>query len=444
MANIAVIGSGYVGLVSGAALASFGHKVVAMDQDIKKIESLKKNIIPIYEPGLDVLVAKGVASSRLSFTSSLKDALKTSDVIFIAVGTPPQEDGSADLSYVESVARSITPFITSYKVIVDKSTVPIGTAKKVKSWILEEAKIKGIEIANFDVVSNPEFLREGSAIQDFTHPDRIVIGTESDEAANIMRDVYRALYLNDVPYIETGLESAEMIKYASNAFLAMKITYINQIAMLCEKCGANIKDVAKALGRDGRIGAKFLHAGAGYGGSCFPKDTKALSKIAQDLGFPITIIDKVIEENEKQKMRMVEKVVTAFGGSSSIRGKLFAVLGLAFKPNTDDMRESPALVILEELNKLGASFKATDPAAIKEAKWRLAHIDHDISYFLDVYECVKDVDGLILLTEWNEYRMLDLDVVKKSMKGEYFFDFRNVYEASKMKDLGFIYVGVGV
>jgi len=444
MANIAVIGSGYVGLVSGAALASFGHKVIAMDQDIKKIESLKKNIVPIYEPGLEALVKKGVASSRLSFTSSLEDAIKTSDVVFIAVGTPPQEDGSADLSYVESVARSIAPFITSYKVIVDKSTVPIGTAKKVKAWILEEAKIKGVKIADFDVVSNPEFLREGAAIQDFTHPDRIVIGTESDKAASIMRDVYRVLYLNDVPYIETGLESAEMIKYASNAFLAMKITYINQIAMLCEKCGANIKDVAKALGRDGRIGSKFLHAGAGYGGSCFPKDTKALSKMAKDMGFPITIIDKVIEENEKQKMRMVEKVVKAFGSSSSIKGRVFAVLGLAFKPNTDDMREAPSLVILEELYKMGASFRATDPASIKEAKWRLSHIEPNISYFSDIYECVKDVDGLILLTEWNEYRMIDLDVIKKSMKDRYFFDFRNVYDAAKMKELGFIYVGVGV
>ncbi|MGP1438980.1 MAG: UDP-glucose dehydrogenase family protein, partial [Treponema sp.] len=346
MANIAVVGSGYVGLVSGACLADFGNKVVCMDNDEAKIKALKQNIIPIYEPGLKDLVEKGVSSSRLSFTNSLEEAVSSSDVIFIAVGTPPSDDGSADLQYVENVARGIAPFITSYKVIVDKSTVPVGTARNVIAWIKDEAKQKGIQIADFDVVSNPEFLREGSAILDFTHPDRVVIGSESEKASSIMKDVYRVLYLNDTPYIETNLESAEMIKYASNAFLAVKITYINQIASLCEKVGANVKDVAKAMGRDGRIGSKFLHPGPGYGGSCFPKDTRALSKIAKDALSPVSIVDIVIEENEKQKLKMVEKIITSFGGKDTIKGKLFAILGLSFKPNTDDMREAPALVIL--------------------------------------------------------------------------------------------------
>ena len=444
MANIAVVGSGYVGLVSGACLADFGNKVICMDNDEAKINALKEGGIPIYEPGLKDLVQKGCASSRLSFTTSLKEAASSSEVIFIAVGTPPQDDGSADLQYVESVARGIAPFITSYKVIVDKSTVPVGTGRKVATWIKDEAKKKGITIADFDVVSNPEFLREGSAILDFTHPDRVVIGSESEKARNIMKNVYRVLYLNDTPYIETNLESAEMIKYASNAFLAMKITYINQIANLCEKVGANVKDVAKAMGRDGRIGSKFLHPGPGYGGSCFPKDTKALSKIAKDASSPISIIDIVIEENEKQKLKMVEKINLSFGGEASIKGKVFAILGLSFKPNTDDMREAPSLVILEELVKMGAVLHATDPAAMKEAKWRLKHIEASITYFEDIVECVKGSDAIVLLTEWNQYRTIDLGSLKKSMKGNRFFDFRNVYDPKTISSYGFEYVGVGL
>lgn len=444
MANIAVVGSGYVGLVSGACLADFGNKVICMDNDEAKINALKEGGIPIYEPGLKDLVQKGCASSRLSFTTSLKEAVSSSEVIFIAVGTPPQDDGSADLQYVESVARGIAPFITSYKVIVDKSTVPVGTGRKVATWIKDEAKKKGITIADFDVVSNPEFLREGSAILDFTHPDRVVIGSESEKARNIMKNVYRVLYLNDTPYIETNLESAEMIKYASNAFLAMKITYINQIANLCEKVGANVKDVAKAMGRDGRIGSKFLHPGPGYGGSCFPKDTKALSKIAKDASSPISIIDIVIEENEKQKLKMVEKINLSFGGETSIKGKVFAILGLSFKPNTDDMREAPSLVILEELVKMGAVLHATDPAAMKEAKWRLKHIEASITYFEDIVECVKGSDAIVLLTEWNQYRTIDLGSLKKSMKGNRFFDFRNVYDPKTISSYGFEYVGVGL
>lgn len=444
MAKIAVIGSGYVGLVSGAALADFGHKVISMDNDEKKILALKEGNVPIYEPGLQDLVKKGLKAQRLEFTTSLERAVLSSDVIFIAVGTPPKEDGSADLQYVESVARAISPYISSYKVIVDKSTVPIGTAKKVSSWIKDEACKHGIKIADFDVVSNPEFLREGSAIFDFTHPDRIVIGCESEMAAKIMRDVYRVLYLNDVPYIETNLESAEMIKYASNAFLAMKITYVNQIANLCEKVGANIKDVTRAMGRDARIGSKFLHAGPGYGGSCFPKDTRALSKIALENDCPISIIDEVIKGNENQKLKMVEKIVKAFSSSSNIKGATFAILGLSFKPNTDDMRDSPALVILDELYKMGAHLHATDPASISEARWRLSYMKDAIIYFENIYECVKDVDAIILLTEWNEYRMLDLDVIKASMKGNCFFDFRNVYSLRDMKEKGFEYIGVGI
>ena len=444
MAKIAVIGSGYVGLVSGAALADFGHKVISMDNDEKKILALKEGNVPIYEPGLQDLVKKGLKAQRLEFTTSLERAVLSSDVIFIAVGTPPKEDGSADLQYVESVARAISPYISSYKVIVDKSTVPIGTAKKVSSWIKDEACKHGIKIADFDVVSNPEFLREGSAIFDFTHPDRIVIGCESEMAAKIMRDVYRVLYLNDVPYIETNLESAEMIKYASNAFLAMKITYVNQIANLCEKVGANIKDVTRAMGRDARIGSKFLHAGPGYGGSCFPKDTRALSKIALENDCPISIIDEVIKENENQKLKMVEKIVKAFSSASNIKGATFAILGLSFKPNTDDMRDSPALVILDELYKMGAHLHATDPASISEARWRLSYMKDAIIYFENIYECVKDVDAIILLTEWNEYRMLDLDVIKASMKGNRFFDFRNVYSFRDMKEKGFEYIGVGI
>jgi len=444
MANIAVIGSGYVGLVSGACLADFGNKVICMDNDETKIIALKQGIIPIYEPGLKDLVQKGVESSRLSFTTSLKEAVSSSEVIFIAVGTPPQDDGSADLQYVENVARGIAQFITSYKVIVDKSTVPVGTARNVASWIKDEAKKKGIAISDFDVVSNPEFLREGSAILDFTHPDRVVIGSESEKARNIMKDVYRVLYINETPYIETNLESAEMIKYASNAFLAVKITYINQIAALCEKLGANVKDVAKAMGRDGRIGSKFLHPGPGYGGSCFPKDTKALSKIAKDALSPVSIVDIVIEENEKQKLRMVEKIKLSFGGATEVKGKIFAILGLSFKPNTDDMREAPALVILEELSKMGAILQATDPAAMKEAKWRLAHIEKSITYFDEPSECVKGADAVVLLTEWNQYRTMNLEELKKSMRGNRFFDFRNVYNPTSITSYGFEYVGVGV
>lgn len=444
MAKIAVIGSGYVGLVSGACLADFGNEVICMDNDTKKIRDLEKSVIPIYEPGLDNLVLKGINGKRLSFTTDLKKAVENSEAVFIAVGTPPAEDGSADLCYVEQAARGIARVMNGYKVIVDKSTVPIGTARKVAEWIRDEFEKRndGMKF-EFDVVSNPEFLREGSAIQDFTHPDRIVIGAESEKASNLMKDVYRALYLNETPYIETNLETAEMIKYASNAFLAVKITYINQIANLCEKVGANVQDVAKAMGRDNRIGSKFLHAGPGYGGSCFPKDTKALCKIAADAGSPISIVDTVIAANENQKKYMVDKIAKSFGGDEFIKGKTFAVLGLAFKPNTDDMRDAPALTILPGLASLGAFLNLTDPAAMTEARWRLKEIEPSIKYFDSEYECIKGADAVILLTEWNQYRNLDLKEIKTLLKGSRFFDFRNVYKRKDIEKIGLTYVGVG-
>ena len=467
MERIAVIGSGYVGLVTGAVMAASGNIVISVDKDEKKIEDLKKGIIPIYEPELDEWVRKGVEMHNLTFTTDLKEAVLRSKVIFIAVGTPPNEDGSADLSAVEEVARSIAPFLKyENKYIVDKSTVPVGTARRVKAWIEDEATKHNLPKPKFDVVSNPEFLREGNAIYDFTHPDRVIIGTDSIEASWTVKSIYRSIYRYVTPlpwedynqifyvfypeeygkvnFIETDLESAEMIKYAANAFLATKITYMNQIAALCEKVGANIKDVAKALGEDTRIGKGCLNAGAGYGGSCFPKDTKALSKLAKEAGVSLSIVDTAIEANEKQKHLMVEKIVKAFGGKDKIKGLIFAVFGLAFKPGTDDMREAPSLVILNELYKLGATFRACDPVAIKEAKWRLANLGDAIEYFESPYQCVPGSDAILLLTEWEEYSSLDMQEIKKSLKGKHFFDFRNVYDAKKMIQEGFLYEGVGV
>ncbi len=372
MATIAVAGTGYVGLVSGTCLADFGNTVICVDNNPSKIETLKKGGIPIYEPGLDDVVIRNVASGRLTFTTDMAAAVRKSDVVFIAVGTPPADDGSADLKYVEAVAREVGRAMNGYKVFVDKSTVPIGTARKVMGWVNEELAKRGDEAKDitFDVVSNPEFLREGSAVQDFMHPDRVVIGAETDKARTLMKDVYRSLYINETPYIETNIETAEMIKYASNAFLAVKITYINEVANLCEKVGANVQDVAKAMGRDGRIGGKFLHPGPGYGGSCFPKDTQAMARIGRDAGEPLSIVEATIEANDRQKDRMVTKIENGLGGDGSLKGKTLAVLGLAFKPNTDDMREAPAITILEGLAAKGAKLRACDPAAVTEASWR--------------------------------------------------------------------------
>ncbi|MFZ2782529.1 MAG: UDP-glucose/GDP-mannose dehydrogenase family protein [Rectinemataceae bacterium] len=439
MGSIAVIGTGYVGLVSGACLADFGNTVTCVDVDEKKIERLHAGEIPIFEPGLSDVVARNVAAKRLTFTTDSAKAIQDSEVIFIAVGTPPSDDGSADLRYVEEAARTIGRTIGSYRVVVDKSTVPIGTGRLVKKWVAEELDARALS-HEFDVVSNPEFLREGSAVYDFMHPDRVVLGIESDKAREAMRAIYRVLYLNETPFIETNLESAEMIKYASNAFLAVKITFINEIANLCEKVGADVKAVATAMGKDGRIGAKFLHAGPGYGGSCFPKDTKALADIARKNKSPLKVVEATILANEAQKLRMVDKIEEALG---SLKGKKLAVLGLAFKPNTDDMREAPALAILAALVSGGARIKAYDPEAMEEASWRLQAIDDHVTYCAGEYDTMKDADALVILTEWNQFRNLDLAKVKRLLKTPVLFDFRNIYDRAQAEALGFAYIGVG-
>ncbi|GHU92336.1 UDP-glucose 6-dehydrogenase [Spirochaetia bacterium] len=446
MANITVIGTGYVGSVSGSCLADFGNHVICVDNNSEKIEALKKGIIPIYEPGLDTVVRRNIDAGRLTFSTDIDTAVKANEVVFIAVGTPPAEDGSADLKFVEAVARSIGQAIEKHTVIVDKSTVPIGTARKVAAWIQEELDKRGITVP-FDVVSNPEFLREGSAVQDFTHPDRVVIGSESEQARKIMKEVYRALYINETPYIETNLETAEMIKYASNAFLAVKITFINEIANLCEKVGANVQDVAKAMGRDGRIGGKFLHPGPGYGGSCFPKDTQALARIGRDSGEIQRIVETTIETNRLQKLRMVDKIEGALSpaanGAGGLKGKTIAVLGLAYKPNTDDMRDSPAITICEGLVKRGAKIRAYDPAAMKEAAWRLGSIKDAVFFAKDEYDALADSSALVLLTEWNQFRNLDLLRVKDLLTLPYFFDLRNVYKQEEVEEAGLKYFGIG-
>ena len=445
MATITVAGTGYVGLVSGACLADFGNTVICVDNNAAKIETLKKGGIPIYEPGLDDVVSRNVSSGRLSFSTDMAASIQKSDVVFIAVGTPPADDGSADLKYVEAVAREVARAMNGYKVIVDKSTVPVGTGKKVKAWISGELAKRGSEAKSieFDVVSNPEFLREGSAVQDFMHPDRVVIGAENEKARSLMKDVYRSLYLNETPYIETNIETAEMIKYASNSFLAVKITFINEVANLCEKVGANVQDVAKAMGRDGRIGGKFLHPGPGYGGSCFPKDTQAMARIGRDYGEPLSIVETTIEANENQKLRMILKIENGLGGEGSLKGKTIACLGLAFKPNTDDMREAPAITILEGLAARGAKIRACDPASIKEASWRLETIKDSIEFINDEYEALKGADALVLMTEWNQYRNLDLDRVKSLLARPVFFDLRNVYKRDDVEAKGFVYFAVG-
>ncbi|SCM98747.1 RkpK [Bacillus mycoides] len=440
MTKIAVVGTGYVGLVSGAILSDFGHTVTCVDVDQNKIESLKNGVIPIYEPGLETVVQKNHYYKRLSFTTDIKEAVENNDVIFIAVGTPPADDGSADLQYVLTVAKSIAQYMNGYKVIVDKSTVPVGTGQIVKSTVQETLDKRGIQY-EFDVVSNPEFLREGSAVRDFTHPDRVVIGAESERALELMKDVYRVLYLNETPFVETNIETAEMIKYAANAFLAMKITFINEVANVCEKVGADVQKVAKAMGQDGRISPKFLHAGPGYGGSCFPKDTKALARIAHDHGETISLIEATVEANEKQKLKMVDKIINAMG---DVEGKVFAILGITFKPNTDDMRDAPALVILPELAKRGAKFKVYDPEGLKEGTWRLEEIKESITWCETAYEAITSTNATVILTEWNEFRNLDFDKLREIDGSEYFFDLRNIYNKKAMIEKGFKYYGVGV
>jgi len=441
MAKITVIGTGYVGSVSGACLADFGNHVICVDSNEEKIQDLKKGIIHIYEPNLDDVIKRNIKSGRLSFTTSLSEALIKNEynIIFIAVGTPPADDGSADLVYVEGAARQIGAIITQYTVVINKSTVPIGTGGKVTGWIQEELDKRKLNI-EFDVVSNPEFLREGTAVYDFTHPDRVVIGSKSERALKIMKDVYRSLYLNETPFIETNLESAEMIKYASNAFLAVKITFINEIANLCEKTGADIRAVAKAIGKDGRIGSKFLHPGPGYGGSCFPKDTRAIAKTAKDNGEDLNIVEAAITANEKQKIRAAKKIENIL---VSLNGKTIAVLGLAFKQNTDDMRESPSITICEYLIQNGAKLRVYDPAAMSEAQWRLESIKTSIHFASDEYDAAKGADALVIITPWNQFRNIDLLRIKNELSLPNFIDLRNIYKPEEVNSAGLNYFGIG-
>ncbi len=432
--NVVMIGSGYVGLVSGACFAEFGADVTCVDVDQSKIDSLNNGGIPIYEPGLDDLVARNREAGRLSFTTDLASSVADADLVFIAVGTPTRRgDGHADLKYVYTAAKDIAPHLRDYTVIVDKSTVPVGTARQVHRIIKEENPQ-----ADFDVASNPEFLREGAAISDFMRPDRVVLGLESERAEQRLRQLYAPINLIETPILVTNLESAELTKYAANAFLATKISFINEISQLCEKVGADVHAVAKGMGLDGRIGKKFLHAGPGYGGSCFPKDTLALIRIAQEHGAHSRIVEAVVEVNAAQKARMVSKIREALGGSEA--GKHIAVLGLTFKPETDDMRDSPSLAILPALVDKGAKITAHDPQGIEEAKHQLPE---SIEYAEDMYEAVKGADAVVLMTEWNQYRGLDLERVHKLMDGDVFVDLRNVYEADRMKAQGFKYTCIG-
>ncbi len=440
MPQIAVIGTGYVGLVSGAVLSDFGHTVTCVDVDENKINGLKNGIIPIFEPGLEPIVKNNYYYKRLHFTTDIRSAVQHNAIIFLAVGTPPAEDGSADLQYVLSGAGYIATHMAGYKVIVNNSTVPVGTGQKVKAAVQAILSERGVDYT-FDVVSNPEFLREGSAVHDFMHPDRVVIGAESQRAFHTMKEVYRVLYINETPFVETNIETAEMIKYASNAFLAMKITFINEVANVCEKVGADVQMVARAMGRDGRISPKFLHAGPGFGGSCFPKDTRALAKIARDCGEAMTLVEATVAANERQKLKMVEKIVGALG---DLHNKTLAILGVTFKPNTDDLREAPSLVILPELVKRGARLKVYDPEGRKEGSWRFAGIKDSLTWCESAYEALANTDATVILTEWNEFRNLDFDRYKEIGAGEYFFDLRNIYDKKSMLEKGFKYYGVGV
>ena len=430
--NICVIGTGYVGLVTGVCLAEFGMNIICVDNDRQKIDLLQQGKVSIHEPGLEDLVMRNMKEGRLNFSTSIKDAVASSLVIFVAVGTPSHDDGSADLRAVEDVAKEIAQSMDGYKVVVVKSTVPVGTCRRLRQLIQEHQ----LQPGPFDIVSNPEFQREGSAIEDFMRPDRVTIGAESEQAIAIMKDVYSALYLIETPFVITSLETAEMIKYAANAFLATKITFINEIANLCEVTGADVHHVAKAMGLDGRIGKKFLHPGPGYGGSCFPKDTRALSRLAQERGYRFELIDSVIKVNEEQKLRMVDKIKEKVG---DLRGKTIGILGLAFKPNTNDIRESSSVLIAQSLLALGAKIKAFDPAAMEEAKKVLP----ELVYGEDAYDVAKGCDALVLATEWNQFRRLDLQRIKGLLRSPIFIDLRNVYEPDQMRRLGFNYCGVG-
>jgi UDPglucose 6-dehydrogenase len=430
--NICVIGTGYVGLVTGSCFAEFGLNVTCVDNDEQKIALLQKGTSPIFEPGLEEMVKRNLREGRLVFTTEIDKAVEKSLVIFIAVGTPPKKDGSVDMTYIDEVARKIGENLNGYKVIATKSTVPVGTGERIRKVIQQYERKK----VNFDIVSNPEFLREGAAIEDFMRPNRVVIGAASEQAMAIMKDLYSPLYLIEAPFVITNIETAEMIKYASNAFLATKVSFINEIANICEKVGADVNVVAKGMGLDQRIGSKFLHAGPGYGGSCFPKDTLGIAKIAEKYGYRFEIVRSVMKVNEKQKERMVAKVKEALG---NLKGKTIAVLGLSFKPNTDDMREAPSLKIISSLQREGAKIRAYDPKAMEVAR----KIFKKIEYGKDPYDVAKGSDALLIITEWNQFRNLDLKRLQKIMKRPVFLDFRNIYEPAKMREMGFKYFAVG-
>jgi len=430
--NICVIGVGYVGLVTGACFAEFGIKVTCVDNDREKISGLQQGKIPIYEPGLEELVLKNVREKRLQFTDNLEEGVKHSLVVFIAVGTPSDKEGRADLRYVKEVAEAIGRTMDGYKIIVTKSTVPVGTGQLISRIVRQHQKKKH----PFDIVSNPEFLREGSAIEDFMHPNRVVIGAQSDQAVAIMKDLYSPLYLIETPFLITGVETAEMIKYASNAFLAAKISFINEMANICERVGADVHQVARGMGLDQRIGPKFLHPGPGFGGSCFPKDTQAIVQLAQSLGYEFEIVKAVLKVNQRQKQIMVDKIVTVAG---PLKGKTLGVLGLTFKPNTDDIREAPALTIIKKLVALGAHIQIYDPAGMPEARKVLKKVE----FKEDLYGAGQDAEALILITEWNQFRNIDWSRMKGLLKRPLVIDLRNMYDPVKMHKQGITYHSVG-
>jgi len=430
--HIAVIGTGYVGLVTGACFADFGMRVTCVDKDAAKISSLNSGVMPIYEPGLDALVAKGVREGRLEFSTNIRGTIEESLVVFLAVGTPPSGDGSADMSQIDEVANEIAKTLNGYKVIVTKSTVPVGAASRIKR-IIEENKTTP---SRFSVAANPEFLREGAAINDFMRPDRVVIGCTDDEAVAILKDIYRPLYLIETPFVITTPESAEMIKYASNAFLATKVSFINEISMLCERLGADVHDVARGMGMDARIGSKFLHPGPGFGGSCFPKDAQALVALGRSVEYDVKIVEAALRVNESQKNSIIDRIKRLL---PQLEGKTIGVLGLAFKPETDDIREAPSLRIIADLQKAGSSIRAYDPAAMPSARRLLP----DIEYCEDEYEAARGSDGLVVVTEWNQFRRLDMERLKQLMREPNIIDLRNLYEPDTMRSAGFRYLAMG-
>jgi UDPglucose 6-dehydrogenase len=439
MNSISIIGTGYVGLVTGTCLSEFGLNVLCMDTDAQKIRDLEQGKVPIYEPGLPALITKNISAGRLRFTTEITVAVAASQVIFLAVPTPPGENGAADVQHVLAAADSIAQHIADYKVIVNKSTVPIGTGRKVKEIVQARLDRRGLAL-EFDVVSNPEFLREGSAIRDFMHPDRILIGSDNEKSREIIRDIYNVLYLIDTPFIFTSIETAELVKYASNAFLATKIAFINEVACLCDAVKADVRDIARAMGMDGRIGKYFLHPGPGFGGSCLPKDTKALVKIGQEHGVRMSIVDSVVRANETQRHRMVMKIES---GLTNLNGKVVGVLGLAFKQGTDDIRESSSIPIILEIIKKGGWVKAYDPQAMENTKKVAFATTEGITYCADEYDAATGADAVVILTEWNQFRHMDLSRIATLMRGKHFFDFRNLYEPEDVSKFGLVYEGIG-